>query len=121
MQFRDWIVARAAAARDCSVLNATGGGLLHGGLIAQTSFDDLQLRESRDIEGAAATITAAWRRSIPSAGASERLAAALADTDALPLGDWFDFGGDTATAEQMLAAATHSADRLNSLAQAAAR
>jgi hypothetical protein len=121
MQFRDWIVARAAAARQCAVLNATGGGILHGGVIAQTSFGDLPLRESRDMERVAATLTAAWRQSIPAPAASERLAAALTDTAALPLGDWLDFGGDTATAEQMLAAATRAADRLNSLARAVPR
>jgi hypothetical protein len=116
MQFRDWIVARAAAARQCTVLNATGGGILHGGVIGQTSLGDLQLRDSREMGRVADVMNAAWRQSVPSAAAGERLAAALADTDALPLRDWLDFGGDTATSEQILAAVTHSAGRLNSLA-----
>lgn len=121
MQFRDWIAARAAAARQCSVLNATGGGILHGAVIAQTSFGDLELRQSRDVEQAAATIAAEWRRSVLPEAASRRLAAALSDTAALPLGEWLDFGGDTATADQILAAAFHSAERLKSLPRAALR
>lgn len=121
MQFRDWIVARASAAHECPVLNATGGGILHGGGIAQTTFGELRLRESRDVERAAATVAAAWRRSVSSDAVSGRLAAALADPDSLPLADWLDFGGDTATAEQMLAAAAQSADRLQALARGTAR
>ena len=121
MQFRDWIVARASAARGCAVLNATGGGILHGGVIAQTTFGDLQLPTSSDVERVPAIITAAWRQSVADETVSGRVAAALSDPDALPLADWADFGGDTATTGQMLAAATESAQRLSSLARIAAR
>ena len=121
MQFRDWIVARASAARGCAVLNATGGGILHGGVIAQTTFGDLQLPTSSDVERVPAIITAAWRQSVADETVSGRVAAALSDPDALPLAHWVDFGGDTATTGQMLAAATESAQRLSSLARMAAR
>ena len=105
MQFRDWIVARASGARERSVLNATGGGILHGGTILQTTFEDLRLPPLPDAEQLSAKIAAAWKRSVPTAAIGTRVAEALMSPAALPIGEWLDFGGDTATAEQILSAA----------------
>ena len=103
------------------MLNATGGGILHGKAIAQTTFDRLQWPESRDVERVSAVLGAAWRHSVPGDAVTDRVAVSLSNPDALPLADWLDFGGDTATAEQMLAAAAESARRLGPLARAATR
>jgi hypothetical protein len=121
MQFRDWIVARASSARDRRVLNATGGGILYGASITQTSLSDLSLPPAPHIADVREHIAAAWQRTVPSAEVRAGVGAALADPGDLPLTDWLDFGGDTATEEQMLQAATDAAHRLSVVAHASAR
>ena len=112
MQFRDWIVARASNANGRSVLNASGGGILHGGAIVQATFNDLALPALQDAEELPARIAAARKQSVPSTEVGARVAEALTRQDELPLAEWLDFGGDTLTAEQILAAAGESANRM---------
>ena len=112
MQFRDWIVARASGARGRSVLNATGGGILHGGPIRQTTFEALTLPAVPDAEQFTVRIGAAWQRSLSTDEVRARIGEALMQTGALPMSEWLDFGGDTATAEQILSAATDAAHRM---------
>ena len=112
MQFRDWIVARASAARDCVVLNATGGGILHGGTIAQARLDDIVLPESGDVAHVQACIRAAWDRSAPGGESRVNVGEALTDAARLPLSEWLDFGGATTTGDEILSVAVESACRL---------
>jgi hypothetical protein len=118
MQFRDWIVARASAARDRSVLNATGGGILHGGTIARANFGDLVLPESADVADVPARIRAAWQRSARGGEIRVRVEDALTEAARLPLSEWLDFGGDTTTADEILSVAADSACRLREPAHA---
>ena len=117
MQFRDWIVARASGASGRSILNATGGGILHGGPIRQTTFEALTLPAVADADQFTARIAAAWRRSVPNDEVKARIGEALTHPAALPIADWLDFGGDTATEEQTLSAAADAADRMTSICQ----
>ena len=87
LQFRDWLVSRASA-RDRCVLNATGGGILHGGGIQQIQaaglrFDPLPL----DVQ---AVLARAWtttrRRQV--ATRSRLTVAARAGASAVPLEAW---------------------------------
>lgn len=114
MQFRDWIVARASGVRGRSILNATGGGILHGGPIRQTTFERLTLPALSEAGQFAARIAAAWTRSAPTDEVSERVGEALTDPAALPMPEWLDFGGDTVTEEQILSAAADAANRMTS-------
>src|SRR5262249_40979784 len=43
VQFRNWILQQSSSCT--SVVNATGGGILHGGSVVQSSFDALNLPE----------------------------------------------------------------------------
>ncbi len=102
VQFRDWIASRANEAADRRIVNATGGGILHGGRIAQTDFSVLHLPRSKHDLGLHRRLAAAW-----SSGAEQRqqclprLQMALGRRDALPLAAWRDFGGDTISIEQI--------------------
>ena len=102
VQFRDWIVSRAAEAADRRVLNATGGGILCGASIQQVDGRELKLPELDATIDLRQRLAAAW-----SSGESARTArlrdleAALADRTALPMDAWLRFGGDTAPAERI--------------------
>jgi SAM-dependent methyltransferase len=102
VQFRDWIVSRAAEVSGRRVLNATGGGMLHGGPIVQIDGRELSLPELDATIDLRQRLAVAW-----SSGASERterlrdLETALADRGSLPIEAWLRFGGDTAPAERI--------------------
>jgi hypothetical protein len=96
IQFRDWIVARASRARECSVWNATGGGILHGGTILQTTFGDLTLPAVPDVEQLSVRIAAV--ETVRPADLSTRVGEALMSPAALPLSEWLE-GGDNCGAD----------------------
>jgi uncharacterized Rossmann fold enzyme len=103
-QFRDWIVARAANATGCRVYNATGGGTLHGAPIVQEPLEDIQLPDVTVTSTVGRALAAARDRS---EGDAHRLVLdALGRGMALPLDEWVEFGGDTATREEMVRAVT---------------
>jgi SAM-dependent methyltransferase len=102
VQFRDWIVSRAAEVAGRQVLNATGGGILHGGPIVQIDGGDVVLPELDAAIGLRQRLAAAWSSGEPTR--NERLAnlqAALADREKLPIDAWLRFGGDTASLERI--------------------
>ena len=105
IQFRDWIVSRAGEAADRRIVNATGGGILHGGRIAQTDFTVLHLPKSKHDLGLERRLATAW-----GAGAEIRrtalaaLPAKMKQRDALPIATWLEFGGATATSDEIDAA-----------------
>jgi hypothetical protein len=105
VQFRDWIVSRAGEVPGRRIVNATGGGILHGGRIAQSAFSVLHLPKLSHDFDPQRHLTTAWY-----AGAETRrqqrlhLHAAISEPHDLPLATWLDFGGDTASAEQIDAA-----------------
>ena len=68
VQFRDWIVSRANEAADRRIVNATGGGILQGGRIAQTDFSVLHLPKAKHDLGLHRRLHAAW-----AAGLDQRL------------------------------------------------
>ena len=80
IQFRDWLVARAARASDRQVVNATGGGILHGGPILQG--DLAAMAASWPALPAPSTLherlAAAWRRGA-SLGVAARVRRSLRD------------------------------------------
>lgn len=97
VQFRDWIVAKSKTVGR-RVINATGGGILHGGAIAVTAIDALQFDERADHQSdIQRRLHTAWASSSAQRDtAQEALDGALAYGAPLPLKDWFAFGGDTA-------------------------
>ncbi len=102
VQFRDWIVSRANEAADRRVVNATGGGILHGGRITQTDFSVLHLPKAKHELNLHRRLRAAWEAGLeirrPTLG---YLASAIRDSASLPMDAWLDFGGDTASADQI--------------------
>jgi SAM-dependent methyltransferase len=102
VQFRDWIVSRAAEVSERRVMNATGGGILRGGPIQQIDGNDLVLPQPEAAIDLRQRLAAAW-----SSGESARAArlrdldAALADRASLPMDAWLRFGGDTAPAARI--------------------
>jgi SAM-dependent methyltransferase len=114
IQFRDWLVSQATAASPRRIINATGGGILHGGRIETAELESLVLPaapvEGFDTQG---RLGAAWnesgRRNLE---AQERLEAALAYGAAIPFQSWLDFGGDTATRDQIVETARSAAVRV---------
>ena len=109
IQFRDWIVSRAGGVRPRRILNGTGDGILHGAAIEQVPLDAISFPRLEG-ETIPARLAAAW-----DAGRNRRdaargaLATALAARDELPLAAWLEFGGDTATADAIHAAAEAAA------------
>ena len=114
VQFRDWIVAEATTAAPRRIINATGAGILHGGRMECLGLDDLAL-PSRP-EGAAdlrGSLRRAWTDSrAVNPGTRERIAQALAGGAPLPLQAWLEFGGDTATLEEIVNATRSAAERI---------
>jgi hypothetical protein len=104
VQFRDWLVSRSEALVSRSIVNATGAGILEGGRITQADLASLTLPEPG--RSPADRVAAAWRESsIRNLGAGPRLEEALAarDNRQIPMDKWLEFGGDTASAEQIVA------------------
>ena len=102
VQFRDWIVSRAAEVPDRRVLNATGGGILRGGSIRQIDGRELSLPVLHAAIDLRQRLASAWASG--QSVRTERLAAldaALADRASLPMDAWIRFGGDTAPVERI--------------------
>lgn len=99
LQFRDWLVSESQAAGAPRCINATGGGILHGGQIVQTDLASLRLPDLGTPPRHA--VAAAWHRT---AGDHARdrgqlLHQLLGHRSAVPTEAWLAFGGDTATAD----------------------
>lgn len=102
IQFRDWIVSRAAELAPRRVLNATGGGILHGHGVEQVEAVRLQLTDFPEREGLDRRIARAWASGADiRVEALQRLDVALAAREALPMEEWVAFGGDTAPAHRI--------------------
>ncbi len=110
IQFRDWLVARTNAAGDRRIVNSTGGGILHGGRIAQSdlatalsavpALDDTSLIPAR--------LTAAWRAGISTSVAAgiRRGLDKVLQREKKPsdqMATWAEFGKDTVTIEEIAA------------------
>jgi 2-polyprenyl-3-methyl-5-hydroxy-6-metoxy-1,4-benzoquinol methylase len=108
LQFRDWLVARADAAGDRLVINATGGGILHGGRIRQADLGTLLPAIPRldDATAIGARLASAWHTGI-GRGVESRIRRGLdrvlrerqASDDPLP--GWAEFGRDTVTVDEI--------------------
>ena len=101
IQFRDWLVARAARAPDRQVVNATGGGILHGGPITQAALSSVTagwpLLSSEP--ALAPRLTAAWGRGADR-DVRRRMRRSLRDVQQRRQGlrtldSWIEFGQDT--------------------------
>lgn len=105
VQFRDWIVARAAEAGPCRVANVTGHGILAGHPILQVTEEaarEMVLPPASRIPSIAQSLARAWRAGLDTrAAAAARIAGALADPSCRPLARWLDFAGDAVSAEQI--------------------
>lgn len=107
VQFRDWIVRRSTDEHGRRILNATGGGILHGGAIVQTSWQDLRFELTGvDRAETAERFTKAWTRGLAPGAVvrqlEERLRG-LPDGEAELLGAWLAFGGDTVNRDDLIA------------------
>jgi len=116
IQFRDWLVSRAAAASPRRIINATGGGILYGGRILTRNLDSLSLPgglvDGRDLQ---ARLCAAWAEATTgNVDARERIEQALEYGVAIPFPSWLEFGGDTATPEQITGTAQSARARVAS-------
>jgi SAM-dependent methyltransferase len=103
VQFRDWIVAQSRAVNR-QVINATGGGILHGGAIQIRDLAELAFAErpghDADIQR---RLGRSWDASTAGRDSSQAaLQRALAYGSALPIAEWIEFGGDTAPPAQIV-------------------
>jgi hypothetical protein len=120
IQFRDWIVARAAEASDRTVINFTDAGILHGAGIRQASATDADASmlvgaEPVDIDG---RLAAAWsRRTEDRRAAASKLVEALSQPAGLPIESWFSFAGDTTPVHRIEAAAEGASHQLHARLQ----
>lgn len=109
VQFRDWLVSRALNEPGRRVVNATGAGILHGGVIVQADLASLGLRDvATGAEALRGHIAGLWRESMatgaaePTRGLPPALLAAIddllrhcpADGAVEPLVSWRAFAGD---------------------------
>lgn len=118
VQFRDWIVSRAAEMDGRRVLNATGDGILFGKSIAQVNADDLVFDHPADAVDVRQRLHTAWRTGQAGrAGVVVRLNGSLVDAESLPVDTWFAFGGDTASREQIADAVDTAATGVAALAK----
>jgi SAM-dependent methyltransferase len=99
VQFRDWIVARAAEEATRQVVNATGGGILLGPHVSQLSLTSIALpRLNDDLHR---RTMAASHSSRSTGDVLAGLSRALDDPQVLPWDDWLDFAGATASRDQI--------------------
>jgi 2-polyprenyl-3-methyl-5-hydroxy-6-metoxy-1,4-benzoquinol methylase len=108
IQFRDWLVARADAAGDRRIVNATGGGILYGGRIDQSDLTTVLAQhppvdEASPISG---RLAQAWHKGIAQgveAGVRRGLDRVLQRHDKPhdQLAAWADFGKDTVTLDEI--------------------
>ena len=104
LQFRDWLVSRAAEAQPRRIVNATGGGILYGEGIAQGDLASA-VRDAGALD-ARERLSAAWRESL-----AERRTAAARITDLLvrrepdvvPYDAWRTFAATAAAADGVFA------------------
>ena len=121
-QFRDWLVARADAAGDRRIVNATGRGILHGGRIVQSDLGSvLADLPTVDQETPVSTrLAAAWQRGITT-GAAARVRRQLdrvlqrEKQEREQLQQWAEFGSDTVSLEEVTARAEFALRGLTSL------
>jgi SAM-dependent methyltransferase len=108
VQFRDWLVARADTAGDRRIVNATCGGILHGGRIGQASLGSVVQGLTRDETAASITheLASAWQQGTDAGfairverGLDQLLQRDRRREDQLQL--WADFGRDTVSVEQI--------------------
>jgi hypothetical protein len=111
VQFRDWIVSRAAEAAPRRTINATGDGILRGGPIETMTADEAGAlvaargRAAAAVKGVALEVESAWARSARHRHTSfDRLAAALASPASLPVGTWAAFAGGLVSDDAIAAA-----------------
>lgn len=106
VSYRDWLIEQINALQSQTVINATGGGILHGGAIRQASLRDVLagmpavsgVRETLRVKRTAAS---ARRANLP------RLSALLQDarvSRSLPLQRWIDFTAATISERDILSA-----------------
>jgi len=119
VQFRDWLVSRSAEVQPRRVLNATGAGILRGGAITQIDLATMSFPALADgAHDIHAQISTAWHGSAEGRdGVVARLVELMASEDGngIPSAAWLEFGGDTASPEQIassIAAARRSIARV---------
>jgi hypothetical protein len=110
VEFRDWIVARAAEATPGRVVNASGAGILYGPGVTQASLADVLASRPPCAEAVSARIrrllgtTAAPTRADDLAAALGAIARRDADTEPL-VAQWVAAGRPTLTADAIRSAA----------------
>jgi hypothetical protein len=107
VSFRNWLVEQAGRDASSAVINATGRGILHGGVITQRTLTDVF--DSRPaIAAAAATLRHLHTTAVRARGDLERLQAlmtlAAADPATVPVARWQQFAASTLTADEIVAA-----------------
>jgi hypothetical protein len=106
VQFRDWLLSRAAEAAPRRVFNATGGGILYGSPVEQTDLAqqarDWPLRGASLAERLADTWNGGQRQAL---AAQHRLEETLTASGvaAVPMAAWLEFGGANVSAAQLAA------------------
>jgi 6-hydroxymethylpterin diphosphokinase MptE-like protein len=118
--FRDWLIARMAAADDRRYVNATGAGLLYGASIVQSPLD-----EAIGVDGTRAALLRRLKAlsedaDRASAGIRLRLASDFAAPARDTLHAWADFGKATMSRGELDAAIAQSRDLLLATAPLAA-
>src|SRR5262245_18119410 len=114
LQFRDWIVAQATAVAPRRIVNATSGGILHGGGIEIRELRELQfspLPESDD--GLRTRLQRAWAASmLGHTTVLENLERAVAYGAAIPFAEWHAFAGNSITVDRIRGTLQSAAKRI---------
>jgi hypothetical protein len=115
LQFRDWLVSRASAT-DRRVLNATGGGILHGDGVEQIRGEELAFEPlSLDVNR---LLSAAWQSTRDRQQAAAPSVSAAARKGVVPLEAWLAATLGTVSANQVAAALATAANGFGRLEEA---
>jgi SAM-dependent methyltransferase len=114
VQFRDWIVARAASAAPRRIINATGAGILHGGSVETRDLESLEIAALPGEDGnLRERLANAWTTAtIAHTEVRARVERAVAYGAAIPFQQWQEFGGDSTTVDRLRHTVQSAAGRL---------
>jgi hypothetical protein len=117
VSFRDWLVEQTAGDDSRRFMNATGGGILHGGRIVQSTLEDV-LRDAPALDSVRETVRAAHAAGQDRRGslraAVEQLLADAGERTSARLAGWIEFTAGSVTADDIraqLVAAMAALDR----------
>jgi hypothetical protein len=106
LSFRDWLIEQSLTAKE-RVINATGGGILHGGRVQQATLDEALAPAAR-VPQLHATVQACHADAVARSQDAQRVCSLLRSgrtrPETLPIDRWRAFAVDTVTREEIFQA-----------------